>query len=361
MTAERPNVGNASALRRRASRATLGIAALLVLVILQGCYYMQAARGQFELWRKQRPVAEVIADPSTDAELARRLQMLQDARDFATAELKLPDNDSYRGYADLQRDYVLWNVIAAPEFSLHAKTWCYLMVGCLGYRGYFSIDAAKKLAAELEGEGFDVFVGGVPAYSTLGKFDDPILNTMMARGDTELIALLFHELAHQRLYIKDDTAFNESFASAVAEFGVQRWHAQHGSADVAKRWLDYQEQNRAVMQLFEEARARLDALYASSLSNAGKRDQKQRILQQLASDANSTSGSDTNWIRGDLNNARLASFAMYRGYLPAFRQLFARCEQQWTCFYAAVDELAALSASARVDALANLQRQVAAP
>lgn len=361
MTFEKYEVQIAVSARWRPVRAALAIAGLLLLLTLQGCYYMQAARGQFELWRKQQPVAEVIADPATDAGLARRLQMLQTARDFATTDLLLPDNDSYRGYADLHRDFVLWNVIAAPEFSLHPKTWCYLMVGCLGYRGYFSIDSAQKLAAKLVNEGFDVFVGGVPAYSTLGKFADPILNTMLARGDTELIALLFHELAHQHLYIKDDTAFNESFASAVAEFGVQRWHAQHGSADVAKVWLDYQEQNRVVMQLFEEARAKLETLYASALPDAGKREQKQRILQQLASDANATSGSDTNWIRGDLNNARLASFAMYRGYLPAFRRLFARCNEEWKCFYAEVDELAALSAPARADALAGLHGQVALP
>jgi predicted aminopeptidase len=337
------------------------LALMLLLAGLQGCYYGQAVRGQLELWRKSRPVPEVIADPATDAALADRLHMLQTARDFATSELLLPDNRSYRAYADLERDYVLWNVIAAPEFSLQPKTWCYLFVGCLGYRGYFSAAAAADFAGELEADGYDVFVGGVPAYSTLGKFADPILNTMLTRGDTELVALLFHELAHQRLYIKDDTAFNESFASAVAEFGVQQWHEQRGSNDVAEIWLAYEEQNRAVMALFDDARQQLESLYQSSVADAEKRVRKQQILQQLADDANAHAGGNASWIQGRLNNARLASFAMYRGYLPAFRRLFTECRASWSCFYAEVDKLAAMSAPARRDALAALHGRVASP
>ena len=335
-------------------RKALAACVLLLLGTLQGCYYVQATRGQMELWRKQQPVQEVIGDPATEASLAARLQLLQEARDFASDTLLLPDNDSYRKYADLERDYVLWNVIAAPEFSLQPKTWCYLLVGCLGYRGYFSADSARKLAKELEASGYDVFVGGVPAYSTLGKFDDPLLSTMMGRGSTDLVALLFHELAHQQMYIRDDTAFNESFASAVAEFGVRRWHEERGSSQSAQRWLDHEALNMRVMELFDRARKRLQDVYGASLTDEQKREQKRTILDQLSADANALQGDEAGWIRGSLNNARLAAFAMYRDYLPAFRTMFAACAEDWSCFYADVDKLAKLSPKARRAALLAL-------
>ncbi len=188
---------------------------LIICAPLSACYYMQAASGQWEVMRKRVPIEEVIAAPETNPELSDKLSLLVEAREFSVNVLHLPDNKSYRSYADLKRDYVVWNVLAAAEFSLQAKLWCFPVVGCVSYRGYFSEQKALKKSQQLAADGFDVAVGGVAAYSTLGKFSDPILNTMMHWDDVELLALLFHELAHQVLYVRGDTAFNESFATAV--------------------------------------------------------------------------------------------------------------------------------------------------
>ena len=182
---------------------------------MSGCYYVQAARGQLDVMSKREPIDELVATDATPGDLARRLELVLEARQFAVDELHLPDNDSYRSYADLGRDYVVWNVFAAPEFSLEPRTWCFPIAGCVAYRGYFSEEAAASKAAKLSDDGLDVGVGGVPAYSTLGKFDDPVLNTMMRWEDKDLIATLYHELAHQERYIKEDSECKESFSSAV--------------------------------------------------------------------------------------------------------------------------------------------------
>lgn len=333
------------------ARLSLIIAALSVL-LLQGCYYMQAAGGQMELWRKQRPVAEVVADPQTPAALAEQLMLLQQARQFAIDNMRLPDNGSYRQYADLGRDYVLWNVIAAPEFSLEPHRWCYFVVGCLAYRGYFSEDKAASYANKLEERGFDVFVAGVPAYSTLGKFSDPLLNTMMSRGDAELISLLFHELAHQRLYIDDDTGFNESFASAVAEFGVTEWFESRGEASPGERLRSYQAQTAAFMALIDETRSELQALYASDIAADQKRTQKMQLLDGLAEQVDGRWSGD--WSAGSLNNARLATFSLYHGDMPAFRRMFENCKREWSCFYAEAERVAELEPVERAAALDSL-------
>jgi len=204
---------------------------LFLCVPLTGCYYMQAASGQWEVMRKRQPIAEVIKDSETSPELAARLRLLDEARDFSIEILGLPDNKSYRSYADLERDYVVWNVFAAPEFSLTPKQWCFPVAGCVSYRGYFSKEDALRDSKRLSDDGFDVAVGGVAAYSTLGKFNDPILSTMMRWDDIDLIAVLFHELAHQVVYVKDDSAFNESFATAVEEIGVKLWLETRGEEE----------------------------------------------------------------------------------------------------------------------------------
>jgi predicted aminopeptidase len=266
---------------------------------LEGCYYVQAARGQFDLMRRRRPVEEVIADATSPEQLRQRLGMVRDARQFAVDELLLPDNGSYRNYADLERDYVVWNVIAAPEFSLDPKLWCYPVAGCVAYRGYFSEASAKKLADDLASQGFDVLVGGVAAYSTLGRFADPVLNTMMRWDDTELVETLFHELAHQKLYIKGDTGFNESFATTVAETGIRRWLSARGGSEILdardRRRTDYD----AVLQLAMAARGKLEALYASDLDVDAMRNAKRQILEGLARDAGKYDGNSDrgrNWL-----------------------------------------------------------------
>ena len=298
---------------------------------------MQAARGQLELMNKREPIDELIAANSTPDELTARLQLVLEARQFSIDELHLPDNDSYRSYANLERDYVVWNVFAAPEFSIEAKSWCFPVVGCVSYRGYFAEDDARRKAMQLREEGFDVAVGGVAAYSTLGKFSDPVLNTMMHWDDTDLIAVMFHELAHQLLYIKDDSAFNESFATAVEEIGIERWLAARGQELEFENYRDKHELRKRLIQHIESAREELTEVYASSLDveemRARKSDRLSRLSQALTGEFDPRGDETPGWVNENLNNARLASMSLYHGRLAEFRELFAQCDQDIQCFY----------------------------
>ena len=320
--------------QQRSSRAVVLIA---VALTQSACYYAQAARGQYDVLRRSEPIDELLAADSTPDELAQRLELVQEARQFAIDELLLPDNDSYRSYADLERNYVVWNVFAAPEFSLQPRTWCFPVAGCVAYRGYFDEQDAQRKAAQLRDDGFDVAVGGVPAYSTLGRFDDPVLNTMMRWHDTDLVATIFHELAHQVLYIKDDTAFNESFATAIADIGLERWLLSRGNID---EYDAYQERRRArerLVAIIRDARAELETLYASGRDEDAMRAEKDARLLRLAGDLNTelaASGMESpGWLGGQLNNARLASIGLYELNLAEFRALYEECERNLECFY----------------------------
>ncbi len=316
---------------------------LVSLIVLEGCYYVQAARGQFDLMRRRRPVEEVIADATSSEHLRQRLIVVRDARQFAIDELLLPDNGSYRNYADLERDYVVWNVIAAPEFSLDPKLWCYPVAGCVAYRGYFSEASARKLADDLALQGFDVLVGGVAAYSTLGRFADPVLNTMMRWDDTDLVATLFHELAHQKLYIKGDTGFNESFATTVADAGLRRWLAARGKPDELDARDKRRVQYEAVLQLAVTARGKLEALYASELDTVAMRDAKRQVFEALERDAVRYDGSSNgvhSWFGGALNNALLVSLGLYEGRVAAFKAILNDCADDLSCFYVRAAKLA---------------------
>jgi predicted aminopeptidase len=318
---------------------------ILVLSLLSsGCYYMQAAKGQLELNRKREPIEEVLQDEDTSPELAARLRLVQEAREFSVEELSLPDNKSYRTYADIEREFVIWNVVAAPEFSTQPRTSCFPVAGCVGYRGYFSRDDALRESEKLTAQGFDVEVGGVAAYSTLGKFNDPVVSSMMKWGDVRLVGVLFHELAHQVLYVKGDSGFNESFATAVEEFGVQRWLESRGQVDDIAAYRDARQLRQDLMALVAVARVELDELYASDIDDEDKRRQKKTRLHSLGEDAAAllqSNGRDaTNWLNGQLNNARLVSMTLYEGRLPEFRALFDQCEQDFECFF---DESRALA------------------
>ena len=330
----------------------------LLLVTNSGCYYMQAARGHLEVINKREPIEDIVQDPGTPEELSRRLLLIQDARQFSIDELKLPDNDSYRSYTDLERDFVLWNVFAAPEFSLNPKLWCYPIVGCLAYRGYFSEATAHREAAKLSDKGFDVAVGGVAAYSTLGSFDDPVLNTMMRWGDIQLVTTLFHELAHQVLYIKDDTGFNESFATAVEEIGIERWLGENGRKGDMTRYRENKNLQRQLFGLVETARQELHEHYSSDIDDDRKRELKQALYEQLAADVRELLqryGRNTeHWLTRDPNNARLVPMALYEARVPAFRALFVQCEFDMTCFFTeaiAISELEKSERDARLDRL----------
>jgi predicted aminopeptidase len=334
--------------------------ALAVLVSTAGCYYLQAAQGQWQVLRKRQPIDEVIRDAATPRQLAERLRLVQAARQFSIDELQLPDNESYRTFADIEREFVVWNVFASPEFSLQAKRWCFPVAGCVSYRGYFSEQAARRESARLAAKGFDVFVGGVSAYSTLGNFDDPVLSTMMHWDDLRLVAVLFHELAHQVLYIKGDTSFNESFASAVEEFGMRRWLSARRQAPDIERYDDRRALREDLMAIVTGARFDLEKLYAAPGDDAARRLRKRQRLERLRTELDArlvlAGLPDSNWPGDELNNARIVSLSLYEGRLPAFRNLFRRCNEEIACFYARVKEIAGLDKQRRdaaLDALAT--------
>ncbi|TDJ13816.1 MAG: aminopeptidase [Gammaproteobacteria bacterium] len=312
---------------------------VMVIVIFQlsGCYYLQAARGQMEILQKREPIDEVVAADGTSAELIERLSVVAEARQFSIDVLGLPDNDSYRGYADLERDYVVWNIVAVPEFSLTPKRWCYPVAGCVSYRGYFSPDSARRKADSLRSKGYDVAFGGVAAYSTLGKFSDPVLNTMMHWGDVDLVSVIFHELAHQLLYIKDDSGFNESFATAVEEFGMERWLESRRQADELTAWRERRALRSQFSALVADARTDLGEIYEADTGDDEKRGLKHERLLVLADDAKAlfmdSESAAPAWLDDDLNNARLASTTLYHGRLPEFKTLLAECDNDLACFY----------------------------
>jgi predicted aminopeptidase len=284
---------------------------------------------------------------------------VQEARRFSVEELGLPDNKSYRTYSDLERDYVVWNVFAAPEFSLDARQWCYPVVGCVSYRGYFSEQAAYGEARKLQAKGFDVAVGGVPAYSTLGNFNDPVLNTMMHWDDVKLVATLFHELAHQVLYIKDDTGFNESFATAVEEIGIERWLAANGRPEEMAGYRAQKALHRRLVELVESARGDLAEYFGRDIDAVAMRAVKSERLAQLAADVRAelraAGRSENHWLTGELNNARLLPMSLYDGQVPAFLALYADCGYELGCLYeeaAGIAELDRQERDARLAALA---------
>jgi len=312
---------------------------------------MQAASGQWEVLRKRKAVGEVIEDPDTPPAIVARLRLLAEARDFSVVDLGLPDNKSYRSYAELDRDYVVWNVFAAPEFSLTPKQWCFPVAGCVSYRGYFSKDAAIRKSQQLTGKGYDVVVGGVAAYSTLGRFSDPILSTMMRWDDIELIAVLFHELAHQVVYVKDDSTFNESFATAVEEFGIKRWLDSRERGAGYEVYLEEREFQQQIAGITDAARADLKTIYSSDVTPEKMRAQKSARLQQLHAQmrakAEQSGRTVSAWLSGSLNNAHLIPTALYADRLPDFRAIYAGCAQNMQCFYDVVKRLASLTKAER--------------
>jgi len=332
------------------------VAVVAAVCLGSGCstlgYYAQAAGGHVELMQRSRPVDEWLADDATPAALRERLQLAQRMRDFAVDELKLPDNGSYRRYADLQRGAVVWNVVAAPELSLALKTWCFPVLGCVGYRGYFDRGQADALAAQLRAEGWDVNVYGVPAYSTLGWTDwlggDPLLNTFVHWPEGELARIMFHELAHQVAYADDDTTFNESFATAVERIGGRRWLEQQASAQARAEYAALDARRQDFRALTQHARSELDAVYASALPEDVQRERKAAVLAAMQIEYASIkatrwggfAGYD-GWF-GRANNAALGVQAAYHELVPAFERLFERSGGDFEHFYARVRELAAL-------------------
>jgi predicted aminopeptidase len=345
--------------------ARTAVALAVAALVLAGCstvpYYWQAAKGQLELWRDSRPIDDWLADPREDEHLKSRLRQIQQIRAFASRELDLPANGSYRRYADVGRPYMVWSVFAAPELSLDAKQWCFPVAGCVTYRGYFAEQNARAFADGLQREGYDTYVGGVPAYSTLGWFDDPVPSTIMGYPDTEVARLIFHELAHQVVYVKDDTTFNESFATAVEQEGVKRWVEAYGSPEKLAQFERAQARKREFVALVLEYQEKLAAIYASSASDAEKRALKAETFAAMRTDYASLkqswsmpSGYDA-WFEGPLNNAQIVSVASYTEKVPAFRALLAREQGDLKRFYAAARTLGKLPKAERDAKLAALE------
>ncbi|HEY2781936.1 MAG TPA: aminopeptidase [Steroidobacteraceae bacterium] len=335
-------------------RAAAAIA--LIAAVSGGCYLLQSAEGQFTLMSKREPIGSVIDAASTPPKLRAQLKSVTAIRDFASRELGLPDNGSYRKYADIGRAYVVWNVVAAPEFSVEPKKWCFPIVGCVGYRGYFVEAKARRFAAGLHARGFDVVVGGVAAYSTLGHFDDPILSTMVSWDDVELASIIFHELTHQLLYVRNDASFNEALATTVEEEGVRRWLEQQGREKDLEDHLVQHERYLEVIALMAATRAQLRELYAAGLPLPLMRERKREAFEALRESYGTLRAQwgghapfDA-WFAQDINNAHLASIATYFACVPGFVRELKAVGGNLPAFYRRVRELAKLD-QARRDSL----------
>lgn len=319
--------------------------------LLGGCaslgYYAQAVGGQVDLLNRTQPVSVVLQDPDTHPNLKQALSKALQLRAFASRELALPENQSYTHYADLDRPYVVWNVFATEEFSTTPKQWCFIGAGCVSYRGFFAQADAEAFAAELRSNGDDVYLGGVPAYSTLGWFDDPLLNTFIGYTEPELAQLMFHELAHQVVYVSDDSAFNESFATAVELEGMNRWLNLHGTSAQRSTFESLQQRKATYIRNMISARKQLAALYAADIGVDSKRSAKVQILAALRADLAQGSQHPERWQAVQLNNAQLASVATYTQWVPAFRAVLAQQQGDLTQFYKVVKAMSGLPQSER--------------
>ncbi len=342
----------------------LTLSVLLTTLLLSGCadtrYYWQSVTGHLAVMQAARSIDHWLANDQTATPLHQRLALAQSIRQFSVTELRLPDNASYKRFADLRRPYVVWNVVAAPESSLTLKTWCFPVAGCVGYRGYFDETDARALAAELQEQGLEVSVYGVPAYSTLGWMNwaggDPILNTFVNYPDAELARMIFHELAHQVEYVRDDTVFNESFASAVERLGAAQWLAMRGTPEARVAYAQLDRRRAQFRKLTRDTRQRLGQIYASNgpqvLLNSGQLAMKMIAMSdfrlaygELKKEWGGYSGYDA-WV-AQANNAAFAAQAAYDDLVPGFEALFVRQGRDWQRFYDAVRQLAKRSASER--------------
>ena len=315
-------------------------------------WYGQAAHGQLDLLCRREPIVELIDDPSTDPELRRRLVTVLDIREFASQQLGLPDSRSYAHYADLERNAAVWNVIAAERFAMQARTWCYPIVGCLAYRGYFKRKRAHSQAARLERQGYDVTVSPAVAYSTLGWFADPVLNTMLAWDDARLAGFIFHELTHEKLFVSGDTEFNEAYATVVEREGVRRWLRARQDMEMLERWELEQKLTAEFVDLLLDTRQVLIELYHRDLTESKMERKKTAILQHLHAaieDFGERHETDrfAGWLARDINNAHLVLTATYEAGVAAFEQVLDICDGDMVCFHGRVAERASASADDR--------------
>jgi predicted aminopeptidase len=323
-------------------------------------YYAQATQGQLGLVASAKPIDQWLADPNVSDQLKQRLTRTQQIRKFAVQELDLPDNGSYTRYAELNRPYVVWNVIATPELSMKPVQWCFPIAGCVDYRGYYRKEDAQRFAQELRGQGYEVRVSGVPAYSTLGWFNDPVLSTFIAYPEAEVARMLFHELAHQVAYAPGDTPFNESFATTVESIGVEQWLDKHGNPDSRERYREFRQRKRDFIDLLTQHRQRLEEVFATDISDDEKRNQKALVITSLKQAYHQIkdekwggySGYDQ-WFNEPITNAHFVLVATYEELVPAFQALHAKSGSMKK-FYANVQAMAKQDKARRRERLALL-------
>lgn len=337
---------------------------LISLVFLGGLsacssvdYFSHLAKGQFSLLWARQDIEELLVSEHVSEELKSRLLLSQSIRHFAEEELYLPVGDAYSAYADLKRPYVIWNVYAAPALSFESYTWCYPILGCMAYRGFYDEQRAQVLANQLEEEGLDVKVGGVKAYSTLGFFEDPLLNTFMFKNEVALVELLIHEISHRQIYINDDTKFNENFATAVALLGAEQWYSKQSNMALFENYQEYKQNQQALVDFLLTFKQRLAEVYENTeLSDAEKLHGKESLFKSLHLDyetfkyAHHLDNRFDAWV-SSLNNASLSTLANYQELVPGFLALFQKKNANWKEFYQAVEELSRLEKEERHKAL----------
>jgi len=331
---------------------------VLLAVVLTGCesigYYKQLISGQIAILNKKQPVTRLLDDPDTPEKLKEKLRLVMDIRTFAKDKLFLPVKNQYLSFVELERPFAGWNIWATPEFSFAPKTWCYPIIGCAVYRGYFSKKDAIDYGQQLEAQGYDVYIGGVAAYSTLGWLNDPVFSTFIYRSDIKLAALIFHELSHHLLYVGDDTTFNESFAIAVEQESLRRWMATRDNLKASEDYtMDYR-RRRQFIDLVTKYRKELETLYARDLPTPEKRRAKAAVFEKLKDEYRllkqhwgGYSGYDL-WMSRKMTNAKLISVSTYHDLVPAFLGLLKTCNNDLKVFYKKCQDLSKKSKEERL-------------
>jgi predicted aminopeptidase len=346
-------------------RKKMGLKLLLLTgaLALGGCstvgYYSQAVTGHLKLMSARQSIDKLLAADDTDPELRGKLQTLVDARQYAVVALGLPENDSYKTYVETGRRAITWNVVATEEFSMRPNTWCFPVAGCVSYRGYFDRQDAEKFAVSLADESYDITIGGASAYSTLGWFDDPVFDTMLRGDDLRYVGTLFHELAHQVLYVKDDSNFNEAFATFVEQVGVRRWLEDEQQAERIEGYDASLERAEEFVNLLKHTREALLELYKQPLAESVMRERKQLVFDDMRKEYEilKASWDDYNgydgWFRRELNNARLIAVATYRRYVPAFHAMYEEVGGDLQLLYTLAEEVSALPGDQRQATMAK--------
>jgi predicted aminopeptidase len=328
-----------------------------LLLALCGCadigYYWHSARGHLEIMDKRVDIADLLADESLETGLRERLLLVQDIRRFSVERLQLPENDSYLSYVELDRPYLIQNLFAAPEFSTRLHQWCYPVVGCAGYRGYFDEERLLAYTDEMKAQGFETYIGRVSAYSTLGWFDDPLLSSFIDWPDYRLAGLLFHELTHQQIYIDDDTTFNESLASAVQLTGTELWLQSRNQVRELELLAGWQVYRSEVVELIEDTRAGLAKIYRGEISDTRKREQKAQAFAAARerhagiASRHGVTGGFTRWFAEELNNAKIGSVSAYNAQLPAFVNMIRAHEMRFGRFFEYAEKVGAMEKQSR--------------